>query len=564
MTRGLRIACVGAALAILAASWRVAAAPALVDYQGKLADAAGNPVDGDVSMVFRIWTDASGGTLLWVETQAVVRVDNGLFHVLLGAENPLREDTFDEPGRALSVQVGTDDPLEPRIPIASAPHAMSANRAANATWADQAASAATTPYATRAGTASTAGYATNAGQAAAATYATTAGYATNAGYAATAGSAPPDDDWVVAGTNLHRLAGNVGIGTASPVAPLHVHRATGNLETHFTADAGSSYLRLSGATNAFIDFQRSGISKGQVGYSHIYDTLFMFNGGWVVLKGGNLGVGNQDPQARLHVSAGSAFIDGNLGVGTTNPLAKVHVEGTLRVDQRIQADDAGGLEFATSNGTIRMQMTDAGRIGIGTTEPRDLLHVYKLVGNLRPEFEAWGGDVDLVLNSATNNPTVEFQNNGTFGASVGFDISKNYAFLYHGGAVVVKNGRLGIGTNNPSTSLEVNGTVKVTGECQGTFPRPNYDSGWLDYSKGEGITLVHNLGGNMDNYVVDIQARDPSMGWGTHAVTLGGDAYDNKIYGFWFRNLTTSNVVVRRGNNDEVCSQIRLRIWVYN
>jgi hypothetical protein len=36
----------------------------------------------------------------------------------------------------------------------------------------------------------------------------------------------------------------------------------------------------------------------------------------------------------------------------------------------------------------------------------------------------------------------------------------------------------------------------------------NYDSGWIDLGTNEAKTLSHNLGGDTDNYVVDMQYRN--------------------------------------------------------
>ncbi len=39
------------------------------------------------------------------------------------------------------------------------------------------------------------------------------------------------------------------------------------------------------------------------------------------------------------------------------------------------------------------------------------------------------------------------------------------------------------------------------------FAKPVYESGWLSIAAGEEKELSHNLGGNLNNYVVDLQIR---------------------------------------------------------
>ena len=65
------------------------AIPNLMSYQGKLTDTMGIPVpDDNYSTRFRLYTQASGGTQYWQETQSV-STENGLFAVLLGSVVPI-------------------------------------------------------------------------------------------------------------------------------------------------------------------------------------------------------------------------------------------------------------------------------------------------------------------------------------------------------------------------------------------------------------------------------------------------------------------------------------------
>lgn len=109
------------------------------------------------------------------------------------------------------------------------------------------------------------------------------------------------------------------------------------------------------------------------------------------------------------------------------------------------------------------------------------------------------------------------------------------------------------------------------------FPKPDYNSGWITMTPGQHLTLTHNLGGNISDYVVDLQFYDANQGWGTNAVALGSDkywvGYDGDWNGFWssiyelqgacWTNLTTSTIKVVRQAEDPFADQVRVRIWKY-
>lgn len=114
------------AFAVLSlAAWSSAAAPPrLMSYQGVLADAAGVPINASVTMVFRLYDVATGGTALYMETQPSVTVSNGIFNARIGAITPIPL-AFDVP-YWLSVQVGADGEMAPRQPLSSSAYALRA------------------------------------------------------------------------------------------------------------------------------------------------------------------------------------------------------------------------------------------------------------------------------------------------------------------------------------------------------------------------------------------------------------------------------------------------------
>ncbi len=117
------------------------AAPNALNYQGSLTDSGGSPVPDQVyNMVFRIYDAATGGTLLYEESQTVTTV-NGTYNVLLGTGTPTTG-TFDPAlfsadNRWLEVEVNAEI-LTPRQPVTSVAFSLQAEEAAHAAAADDA------------------------------------------------------------------------------------------------------------------------------------------------------------------------------------------------------------------------------------------------------------------------------------------------------------------------------------------------------------------------------------------------------------------------------------------
>jgi len=65
------------------------------------------------------------------------------------------------------------------------------------------------------------------------------------------------------------------------------------------------------------------------------------------------------------------------------------------------------------------------------------------------------GPASLILDGASGNSSIAFTKSGAFGGSLGYNSDLDYLFFYNGGNVVVKNGKLGVGTTTPVAKLEV-------------------------------------------------------------------------------------------------------------
>ena len=92
-----------------------------IPVQGRLADAGGNPLDGDYSITFRLYAVPSGGTELCHDTNAV-QVDKGLFNSEIWGNC---QDQMTGQQLYLGIEVGTDGEMTPRQPIYAVPYAWS-------------------------------------------------------------------------------------------------------------------------------------------------------------------------------------------------------------------------------------------------------------------------------------------------------------------------------------------------------------------------------------------------------------------------------------------------------
>jgi len=103
-----------------------AAVPHRINYQGRLTDTSGAPLNGTYKLTFRIYDDENAGNLLWEEIYSAASIQKGIFSVMLGSVTNL-DLAFNKP-YFLAIQVGDDEPMKPRQRITSSGYAyMSEN-----------------------------------------------------------------------------------------------------------------------------------------------------------------------------------------------------------------------------------------------------------------------------------------------------------------------------------------------------------------------------------------------------------------------------------------------------
>jgi hypothetical protein len=225
--------------------------------------------------------------------------------------------------------------------------------------------------------------------------------------------------WTASGNNIYKNnSANVGIGTSSPSAALHVTYATNN-----NTEAMPAFIldNPDGGTQTSMQFAIGGMERGRIRADASGSMAYSITG------------------------SGAHYFKGN---GDLNDLAVI---------------------------------TNAGRMGIGTNSPAALLHVYNASGNTAINVQSVSNNAYLNLNAGLNAVEASVaaftegsqrwsfgkSNTAESGSDAGSDFfinRYNDAAVFQSQPVVIKRstGFVGINQGSPGQQLDVNGNVNIS------------------------------------------------------------------------------------------------------
>ncbi len=265
-------------------------------------------------------------------------------------------------------------------------------------------------------------------------------------------------------------AGNVGIGTTSPSAPLHVVKsgAADQYVARFTqtntTTGNSTFIGLgsenASTSKASIGFQRTdAFDKGDITFNVVNNNTSLVDAAesderMRIRSDGNVGIGTTAPSTKLHVQTGAnstaATFDGcNASDGTAVVSIRRQDVTARKIDiipsgydgtntyQQINFSSSSITGTHSTRFTNGLRYTFDGNVGIGTTSPQGLLSIAHGQGD----------------GAATNAHGIYFQNTGGWG----------YASIYaqgttgYNGTLVFATDRDATNNNNPTVRMQLSG-----------------------------------------------------------------------------------------------------------
>jgi len=357
--------------------------------------------------------------------------------------------------------------------------------------------------------------------------------------------------------NIYYNAGNVGIGTASPTALLHVN---GNAVLAGATTMGSG-VSIGGpaTTSAPLNVQASPGSLGIniIGRSDHYGYLQFFKNDGTTLTGaiygitgrltftdsastdvltiksGNVGIGTTTPAQKLEVVGGGMRIanpfesanflyfgpntDSNWFVGQRYADSSYYYDFGALLGGSAYAQNARGFRFIdTQNNNVNFFIGTGGSVGIGTTSPADDLQV----GGTGNHGIQIGSGYAIAIKDVFV---------GGIGARTDFgEYANTSTFIPR---MSILGGNVGIGTTSPSQTLDVRGNAQFyapnvnnivkdtgTGYADVAILSQNGSGGILDTGV-EGSTASSLLSGTSANDGVLATRNNHNLHLGTNGVS---------------------------------------------
>ena len=355
--------------------------------------------------------------------------------------------------------------------------------------------------------------------------------------------------------------GNLGVGVNSPQARLH----TSGTVRHETL-AGTGTRVVVADANGTLSAQTLPAVTGDNLGNHTATTNLAMSGNQI-LNTGSVAIGTGTATQRLTVAGNSAGNDGITlrNTGTGNAHLRWEDGATAAGLTLIKSWTAAGRTgLALWDGVSNVLTMRDNRIGIGTETPTRKLHVVATTGADGALISGGAIPVSVEVSNAQGSANLGVANSSgeysnladpgdavlrTNAGNLILSARSNGNMLFTNGAPadvermrLTATGRLGIGTNNPSQLLDVNGQIRIRGGAPalGRVLTSDADGNATWQAAPGGFALPYS--------------NAPGSTFGTGLFTLAGNAAGNAM---WIEQQTNNGAaLVLRNNLDEAALRI--------
>ena len=296
-------------------------------------------------------------------------------------------------------------------------------------------------------------------------------------------------------------AGNVGIGTATPIGLVEINSST-TPELVFNDTGGGSdskVFRLSGGGDKFFFEGRNDANSGD-GDAPLLQTFDLTNG--------NVGFGTASPSEKLQLTETTHGANVSLRFLAENDSGTLK-EGNIRFDP-----DTEGLFLTARSGTNPdLFVKSDGNVGIGESSPKATTH-FKMAGN------NWEDSLLLEHDSGDTGWNIHPENDSTNGLWFGYNADTTQALTSQNATGVMhltSAGTVGVGISTPVSDFGFTPLLHLKKDGDIALVLDNATEKFEFCMNND--TDVLRIGAGSLNNILTLDASDGGIGVGTNAPT---------------------------------------------